>query len=214
MLRNIENRFLTGRPPGPAQTSRDRAATVRERTPWTRREALRAMGTGFGMTALARIAAASNPWSPKPAHFAPRAKNVIFVFLSGGLSAIDSFDHKPMLDQYDGKPLPYQTPRTEFATGNLMRSPFTFRKYGNNGTEVSEIFPKMGGIIDEFCQVRSTVTDIPNHGPSVMMMNTGSSRFGRPSMGSWVTYGPGTQHPNLPGFIVLAPSTARDGGAT
>src|SRR6266567_2843467 len=98
----------------------------------TRRDALRTMGTGFGMTALA---AAANPWSAKPPHFAPKAKRVIFVFLTGGLSAIDSFDHKPALDLYDGKPLPYATPRTEFATGNLMRSPFAFTKYGQNGIE-------------------------------------------------------------------------------
>ena len=130
---------------------------------WTRREALRAAGAGFGMTALARLAAANNPWSAKQPHFAPRAKNVIFVFLSGGLSAMDSFDRKPMLDKYDGKPLPYKTPRTEFATGNILRSPFAFTRYGRNGTEVSEIFPKIGGVIDEFCQVRSTVTNIPNH---------------------------------------------------
>ena len=110
--------------------------------------------------------------------FAPKAKHVIFVFLTGGLSAIDSFDRKPLLDKYDGKPLPYPTPRTEFATGNLMRSPFKFTKYGQNGHEVSEIFPNIGRIIDDFCQVRSMVTDIPNHGPSVLMMNTGNSRFG------------------------------------
>jgi hypothetical protein len=164
------------------------------------------------MTAFAGLSSAASPWLPKQPHFAPRAKNVVFVFLSGGLSAIDSFDYKPMLDRYDGKPLPYITPRTEFATGNLMRSPFAFTKYGKNGTAVSEIFPKMGGIIDEFCQIRSTITDIPNHGPSVIMMNTGSSRFGRPSMGSWVTFGLGTENQNLPGFIVLAQSGAGDGG--
>jgi Protein of unknown function (DUF1501) len=190
--------------------------------PRTRREALRTLGAGFGMTAFASMlgsqaqaaTAGGNPWMEKQPHFAPKAKHVIFVFLSGGLSAIDSFDHKPMLDKYDGKPLPYETPRTEFATGNLMRSPFVFSRYGKNGTEVSEIFPKMGGIIDEFCQIRSMVTDIPNHGPSVMMMNTGNSRFGFPSMGSWVTYGLGTENQNLPGFIVLAHSAAGDGGVS
>ncbi len=184
--------------------------------PKTRREALRAMGTGFGMTALASIVgnAATNPWTPKPPHFAPKAKHVIFVFLTGGLSSIDSFDHKPLLDRYDGKPLPYRTPRTEFATGNLMRSPFEFTRYGQNGHEVSEIFPNIGRIIDEFCQVRSVVTDIPNHGPSVLMMNTGNSRFGLPSMGSWITYGLGTENQNLPGFIVLAPNAAGDGGVS
>ena len=136
------------------------------------------------------------------------------MFLTGGLSAIDSFDYKPMLDRYDGKPLPYATPRTEFATGNLMRSPFVFKQYGRSGHAVSEIFPRIGEVIDEFCQVRSMITDIPNHGPSVMMMNTGSSRFGLPSAGSWVTYGLGTENQNLPGFVVLSPHPAGDGGTS
>src|ERR1700693_1558861 len=115
--------------------------------PFTRRGALRQFATGFGMTAFARrasrpLAAAAestgNPWTPKAPHFTPKAKHVIVVFLQGGLSQIDSFDYKPTLDKFDGKPLPFETPRTEFATGNLMRSPFSFKKYGKNGTEVSE----------------------------------------------------------------------------
>src|SRR6476646_478686 len=116
--------------------------------PRSRREALRAMGAGFGMTALASMTGTSalaapdaHPWSVKQPHFPPKAKHVILVFLTDGLSSIDSFDHKPLLDKYDGQPLPYATPRTEFATGNLMRSPFTWTRYGQNGTEVSEIFP-------------------------------------------------------------------------
>src|SRR5262245_26862819 len=177
--------------------------------PRTRREALRALGAGFGMTAFATMLnAAGNPWSVKQPHFAPKAKHVIFVFLTGGLSAIDSFDHKPELDRWDGKPLPYETPRTEFATGALMKCPFRWTRYGQSGLEVSEIFPHIGASIDDFCQVRSTITDIPNHGPSVLMMNTGNSRTGRPSMGSWITYGLGTENQNLPGFIVLAPNAA------
>ena len=171
------------------------------------------MGTGFGMTALASMVGNSAPAASAAPHFEPKAKNVIFVFLTGGLSAIDSFDHKPLLDKYDGQPLPYKTPRTEFATGNLMRSPFAFTPYGQNGTLVSDIFPKMGAKIDYFCQIRSMTTDIPNHGPSVLMMNTGNSRIGRPSMGSWVTYGLGSENQNLPGFIVLAPTAGGDGGA-
>jgi len=172
--------------------------------PFTRREALKQFATGFGMTGFAAAASIErNPWTPKASHFAPRAKHVIVVFLQGGLSQVDSFDYKPALDKYDGKPLPYETPRTEFATGNLMRSPFRFQKCGQSGIEVSEIFPHMGGIIDEFCIVRSMISDIPNHGPSVLMMNTGSVRAGRPSMGSWVVYGLGTENQNLPGFIVL-----------
>src|SRR3981189_2926475 len=123
------------------------------RYPLSRRDALRTMGAGFGMTAFAALAGAApgasgNPWAPKSPHFAPKAKHVIFVFLNGGLSQVDSFDRKPMLDKYDGKPLPYETPRTEFATGNLMKSPFQWSQYGQNGTWVSEIFPKIGGVID------------------------------------------------------------------
>jgi hypothetical protein len=185
--------------------------------PHSRRDALRAMGAGFGMTALAGLVGASEsagPWAPKPPHFAPKVKRIIYIFLTGGLSAIDSFDRKPLLDKYDGKPLPYPTPRTEFATGNLMRSPFEFTRQGNNGHEVSEIFPNIGRMIDDFCQVRSMVTDIPNHGPSVLMMNTGSSRFGMPSMGSWIAYGLGSENQNLPGFVVLAPNAAGDGGVS
>ena len=178
--------------------------------PVTRREALRRVGGGFGMVGLALQAATTNvpasPWSVKPPHFAPKAKHVIFLFLNGGLSHIDSFDYKPLLDQYDGKPLPYETPRTEFATGALMRSPFQFQQYGQNGTWVSELFPKMASIIDEFCIIRSMRSDIPNHGPGMLMMNTGFSRVGRPSMGSWITYGLGLENQNLPGYVVLCPS--------
>src|SRR5207249_3998215 len=184
----------------------------------TRRDALKQFATGFGMAGFAATAGAAtagvpagNPWTPKPPHFAPKAKHVIVIFLQGGLSQIDSFDYKPLLDKYDGKPLPYETPRTEFATGNLMKSPFTFKQYGTNGIEVSELFPHTAKIIDEFCIVRSMISDIPNHGPSVLMMNTGSVRAGRPSMGSWVAYGLGTENQNLPGFIVLSAGTGGGG---
>jgi hypothetical protein len=183
--------------------------------PFTRRDALKKFATGFGMAGFASLAAAEsvgNPWTPKAPHFAPKAKHVIVIFLQGGLSQIDSFDYKPLLDKYDGKPLPYETPRTEFATGNLMKSPFSFKRYGQNGIEVSELFPHTAEVIDEFCIVRSMISDIPNHGPSVLMMNTGSVRAGRPSMGSWVAYGLGTENQNLPGFIVLS-SGAGGGGS-
>jgi len=164
------------------------------------------------MAALAAQLHAQNPWTPRQPHFAPKAKHVIFLFLNGGLSQIDSFDYKPKLAQYHGKPLPYQMPRTEFAVGNLMQSPFSFRQYGQNGTWVSELFPKLGAMVDDLCIIRSMTSDIPNHGPSMLMMNTGSSRVGRPSMGSWVTYGLGTLNQNLPGYIVLGPGAAGDGG--
>src|SRR5436305_1020042 len=131
--------------------------------PFTRRDALKKFATGFGMAGFAAAAGENlmavtagmgNPWTPKPPHFAARAKHVIVIFLQGGLSQIDSFDYKPMLDKYDGKPLPYETPRTEFATGNLMKSPFRFKKYGKMGIDVSELFPHTEEVIDEFCIVR------------------------------------------------------------
>ena len=124
--------------------------------PLTRRDALKQFATGFGMAGFASLASplaaesVVSPWTPKAPHFAAKAKHVIVVFLQGGLSQIDSFDYKPMLQKYDGKPLPYETPRTEFATGNLMKSPFSFQKYGQLGTEVSELFPHTAKIIDEF----------------------------------------------------------------
>ena len=182
--------------------------------PVTRREALRAVGGGFGLVGLAgtlgtSMQAASlgpvSPMAPKPPHFPAKAKHIIYIFLSGGFSHIDSFDYKPMLEKYDGKPLPYATPLTQFATGNLMKSPFTFKPYGQNGILVSDLFPNVGEIIDEFCLIRSMHTDVPNHPPSQWMMNSGVSRPGRPSMGSWVTYGLGTENQNLPAFIVLGP---------
>ena len=129
-----------------------------------------------GLAAALGAATPSNPWTPRQPHFTPKAKHVIFLFLNGGLSQIDSFDYKPKLNEYDGKPLPYKMPRTEFAVGNLMKSPFSFQQYGQNGTWVSELFPNLAGIVDKLCIVRSMYSDIPNHGPGMMMMNTGNSR--------------------------------------
>src|ERR1700730_15570140 len=192
--------------------------------PFTRRDALRVMGAGFGLVGLggamgnslqaAGIGAGPSPLAPKPPHFPAKAKHIIYLFLSGGLSQVDSFDYKPMLDKYDGKRMPYDKPETQFITGNLMKSPFHFKQYGQNGTWVSDLFPNVGEIIDEFCVLRSTYTDIPNHPPSQLMMNTGNNRVGRPSMGSWITYGLGTENQNLPAFIVLAPGSNGIGGST
>ncbi|MBK5257269.1 MAG: DUF1501 domain-containing protein [Vicinamibacteria bacterium] len=134
-----------------------------------------------------------------------RAKRVIFLFMNGGLSQVDSFDPKPMLDKFHGQPLPGGTLATERKTGALMRSPFTFKKYGQSGIEVSELFPHVGSCVDDICFVRSVHTDIPNHEPSMLMMNTGHTQVGRPSVGSWLTYGLGTGNKNLPGFVVLCP---------
>jgi hypothetical protein len=178
----------------------------------TRRDCLRTMGTGFGMTAFAGLAASAasaamdtNPLLPKAPHFPAHAKHVIFLFLNGGPSQVDTFDPKPMLDKYNGKPVPSGNLKTERKTGNLLKSPFEFRKYGESGVEVSEIFPKLGARIDDCCVIRSMYTDRPNHEPSLLLMNTGDKFVGRPSMGSWLSYGLGSENQNLPGFVVLCP---------
>src|SRR5499427_7298917 len=185
--------------------------------PITRREALCRIGGGFGMMAfagmvgesLARaqagISAESAKWPKGGVHHAARAKHVIFLFMNGGLSQVDSFDPKPMLDKYHGKPLPGGSIATERKTGSLMRSPFTFKKYGQVGMDVSELFPHVGECADDICFIRSVYTDIPNHEPSMLMMNTGHTQVGRPSLGSWLTYGLGSENQNLPGFVVLCP---------
>ena len=138
-------------------------------------------------------------------HHAARAKHVIFLFMNGGLSQVDSFDPKPALDKYHGQPLPGGSIATERKTGALMRSPFTFKKYGRSGMDVSELFPHIGECADDICFVRSVYTDIPNHEPSMLMMNTGHSQVGRPSLGAWLTYGLGSANKNLPGYVVLCP---------
>ena len=111
-------------------------------------------------------------------------------------------DPKPMLAKYHGQPLPGGTVSTERKTGALMKSPFAFTKYGQSGLEVSELFPHVGACADDLCLIRSMHTDIPNHEPSMLMMNTGFSQVGRPSMGAWLTYGLGTDNQNLPGYVV------------
>ena len=186
--------------------------------PLTRRDALCRIGNGFGMLAFAGLVgdslnmatslAAQGPAFAKGGlHHAAKAKHVIFLFMNGGLSQVDSFDPKPMLDKFHGQPLPGEPVATERKTGGLMRSPFTFKKYGRSGIEVSELFPHVGECADDICFVRSVHTDIPNHEPSLLMMNTGHTQVGRPSMGGWLTYGLGTENRNLPAYVVLCPQT-------
>jgi hypothetical protein len=181
----------------------------------TRREILRTMGGGFGMAGFAGLlshadaaetpAAYAGPLAPKSPHFPAKAKHVIFLFLNGGPSQVDTFDPKPLLQKYNGKPMPSSNLKTERKTGDLLGSPFSFKKYGQSGIEVSDIFPKLGSCIDDVCVIRSMYTDIPNHEPSLFMMNCGNRVPGRPSMGSWLTYGLGSVNQNLPGFVVLCP---------
>ena len=176
----------------------------RSRNPITRREALCRIGNGFGMMAFASLVGDSMVRAAGLDHPA-RAKRVIFLFMNGGLSQVDSFDPKPALDKYHGQPLPGGTIATERKTGALMRSPFEFKKYGHCGMDVSELFPNVGACADDICWIRSVYTDIPNHEPSMLMMNTGHTQVGRPSLGAWLTYGLGTENTNLPGYVVLCP---------
>src|SRR5216684_4290223 len=182
--------------------------------PLSRREALCRVGNGFGMMAFAGMlneslsragAAETDGKVANGLHHPARAKRVVFLFMNGGLSQVDSFDPKPSLAKYDGQPLPGGTVKTERKTGALMQSPYQFKKYGQCGMEVSELFPHVGECADDICWVRSVYTDIPNHEPSMLMMNTGFSQVGRPSLGSWLTYGLGTENKNLPGYVVLCP---------
>ena len=181
----------------------------------TRREALCRLGSGFGLVGLAGTlgnslteaspATGATSLGPRETHFPARAKHVIFLFLNGGLSQVDTFDPKPMLDKYHGHPFPGGNPTTERTTGNLLRSPFEFRRYGQSGIEVSEIFHHVGQCVDDICVIRSMHTNLPIHESSLFMMNSGDIQPGRPSMGSWITYGLGTENQNLPGFVVLCP---------
>ena len=177
----------------------------------TRRQLLQTMGTGFGLAGLANVLSAGtspgvvDPLAPKVPPLPAKAKHVIFLFLNGGPSQVDTFDPKPMLDKYNGKPLPTGNLKTERKTGNLLKSPFSFQKYGQSGIEISEIFSKLGAHADDLCVIRSMNTDRPNHEPSLLMMNCGDKMPGRPSMGSWVTYGLGSLNQNLPGYVVLCP---------
>ena len=182
----------------------------------TRREMLARCGMGMGAAALqallsdsgdlqaAPIGGEVNPLAPKSPPLPAKAKRVIHLFMNGGVSQVDTFDPKPSLTKYSGKAIPI-TLKTERRTGAAFGSPFEFKKFGQSGTEVSEIFSNVGECVDDLCVIRSMHTDIPNHEPSLMMMNCGDVRQIRPSFGSWVTYGLGSENQNLPGFIVLCP---------
>ena len=182
---------------------------------WNRREMLARSGTGLGLLGLASLMGTpaqalagtdrSNPMAPRPPHFPGRARHVIHLFMNGGPSHVDTFDPKPALDRYAGQRLPGKNPRTERKTGAAMPSPFRFNRYGESGLPISEIFSELGEVIDDIAVIRSMHADVPNHEPSLLLMNCGESRLVRPSMGSWVTYGLGTENENLPGFITMCP---------
>jgi hypothetical protein len=169
----------------------------------SRRDILKAMGSGFGMASLSSLLA--NPLDPKAPHFAAKAKHVIYLFLNGGPSQVDTFDPKPQLTKFHGTLAPAGNLKTERKTGTLLKSPFEFKRCGKSGLELSEIFPNLGKSADELCVIRSMYTERPNHEPSLLMLNAGHVLPGHPSMGSWLTYGLGTLNQNLPGFVVMCP---------
>ena len=188
--------------------------------PSTRREFLSRSGTGLGSLGLASLfagasgsgsAAQAAPvgTSPMVAHapqYAGKAKHVIHIFLNGGPSHVDTFDPKPSLTKYHGQALPTTNLPTERKTGAALGSPYKFAKYGQSGIEVSELFQHTAKHIDDICVIRSMHAEVPNHEPSLMLMNCGDGRLVRPSFGSWVTYGLGTENQNLPGFIAMCPN--------
>src|SRR3954462_3952 len=185
---------------------------------FTRRDFLSRCGMGLGslgfaalmgetglLSTEARATDSINPLAPRRPQFPAKAKRVIHFFLNGGPSHVDPFDPKPALDKYAGKPLPIPNLQTERKTGAAFPSPFKFRASGKSGIEVSELFPRVAESMDDICVIRSMQADVPNHEPSLMLMNCGDAQMSRPSVGAWVTYGLGTENQNLPGFIAMCP---------
>ncbi|MBT7537384.1 MAG: DUF1501 domain-containing protein, partial [Verrucomicrobia bacterium] len=189
-----------------------------EDTP-NRRDFLSRCGMGFGAVGLQSLMGSSGflsakskisadvsiPLAPRNPQFPSKVKRVIHLFMNGGPSHVDTFDPKPMLDKYAGKMLPTGNLKTERQTGAAFASPWKFRKYGQSGIEVSDLFPHVAECIDDIAVIRSMKADVPNHEPSLMLMNCGDARLVRPSVGSWVTYGLGSENQNLPGFMVMCP---------
>jgi hypothetical protein len=177
---------------------------------------LRSSALGFGWLAfadmLARADVPRDPLAPKPPHFPAKAKRVIFLFLHGGPSQVDTFDHKPRLTADDGKPLPFAKPRVVSSqTGNLLRSPWSFNQHGQSGAWVSELFPHLAGCVDDLCFIKSMHGSNSRHGGALLELHTGSDTFVRPSMGSWVAYGLGTENRDLPGFVTICPTLTHGG---
>jgi len=187
--------------------------------PASRRAMLRAAGCGFGYLGLAGLLAETqklsaaglpsidpaNPMAPRAPHFAPKAKRVIFLFMHGGPSSVDTFDPKERLTRDDGKPLPIKRPLA-FAGGDagpLMKSPWEFKNHGQSGIPISSLFPHVASCADDLCVIRSMVGEGVDHGAALLQTFTGTSTFIRPAMGSWVLYGLGTENQNLPAFVVL-----------
>ena len=198
----------------------------------SRRDFLATSASGLGGLALAMLfhqdnllaapdaESMANPLALKPPHFAPKAKNCIFIFLEGAPSQIDLFDPKPKLNQLHGQKLPESmTKNVRFAfiqkeSATLMGSPRTFKKYGQCGMELSDLLPHLGTCTDEICLVRSLYTEAFNHHPGQLLMNTGFTKFGHPSLGAWLNYGLGCESQNLPGYVVLTAGRGTSGGVS
>ncbi len=185
----------------------------------SRREMLCRCANGFGGLALAYLladksaSATDNPLAPRAPHFAAKAKSVIFLFMDGGPSQIDTFDPKPRLEIDNGKPIPMKTPTTVFnISDKVLASPYKFKRHGQSGAWVSEIFPHVAGCVDDMTMIRSMVSDHSEHTAANYFMHSGSGFQGRPSMGGWVLYGLGSESANLPGFIVLESGLVPPGG--
>jgi hypothetical protein len=192
----------------------------------TRRWFLRECGVGLAGIALAQLAAreargaaAPNPLAPRPPHFSPKAKRVIFLFQAGAPSHLELFDPKPELTKRDGQLPPAELLegyRAAFIKPNsaLLGPKYKFQRYGELGVELSELLPHVGKVVDDLCLVRSMQTDAVNHAPAQIMMNTGSQQFGRPSLGAWLLYGLGSEAEDLPGYVVLTSARGTSGGAS
>jgi hypothetical protein len=190
----------------------------------SRRQALQSLACGFGGLALAGLAggqrAAATPLMANDArlpHFAARARRIIFLFMQGGPSQVDTFDPKPALARHDGSQMPFDDARTIANTGQrataqrVLRSPWSFRQYGASGRWVSELFPEMARHVDDLCFIHSLHTEGVAHGPATLFLHCGATQFIRPSFGAWVNYGLGTENQNLPGFVTIAPSLGNGG---
>ncbi|HCP13707.1 MAG TPA: DUF1501 domain-containing protein [Planctomycetaceae bacterium] len=187
----------------------------------SRRQILQQSACGFGSLAAAGLlcgaasapTAESGPLAPRQSHFPATARRVIFLFMHGGVSHVDSFDPKPKLEEMNGLPLPFNKPKFEFGgTGNLLASPWKFRQYGASGIPVSDLFPQIGSCIDDIAVIRSmNGADFVSHGPALLNINTGSGVFARPCLGAWTLYGLGSENQNLPGFLSLSPSLYHGG---
>lgn len=190
--------------------------------PRSRREMLRQAAGGFGAVALAAlmsepsyggVAPSAEPLAPRPPHFPPRAKSVIFLYMDGGPSQMDTFDPKPRLDREHGQPIKMKVQPTQFDNvGNVLKCPWKFRQYGESGIPVSDLFPHTARHVDDLCVIRSMTSEFSEHTNANYFLHTGHGLQGRPSMGSWVVYGLGTECRNLPGFIVLNGGLIPPGG--